>query len=121
MAVLGVAVVVLVRSLIDGHLIAPMAIVASEKDDSIVHQAIEVPTSWTTWITFLWPLPFAVRGARNLPANTIIATAFGLAAALVLGIWNGSGANVVRPMFDVAGPALCLAFAIGVNKTETGI
>jgi hypothetical protein len=69
------------------------------------------------WITFLWLLPFAIRGRDRLPAQAGLATFMGVAGALVLSVWSSSGAsNAVRPVFDVTAPWLCLAFAIGATQ-----
>ena len=41
--------------------------------------------------------------------------ALGLAGALALAVWADAGGNVARPLFNVAGPWLCLAFAKGAT------
>src|SRR5947199_8542912 len=101
MGLTGLAVVVLVRSVVEGHLITPLQIAGAERADGglieLVRAVIRPLTSWATWLTFIWMAPFAVSGLRFLPKEAVYATVFGLAGAFVLAVWNDAGSNGARP------------------------
>lgn len=65
---------------------------------------------------FGWLGPLAVFGARGLPQRWLGSAVFGTVVAVVLGAYNDAGGNVARPIFNVAGPALCVAGALGVLR-----
>jgi hypothetical protein len=121
MAAAGLATVMLVRSVVDGHLVTPLQIAASERN---IHNLSEIyifsrsaVTDWMVWITFLWLLPFAIRGRDRLPAQAGVATFTSVAGTLALSVWTSTAAShAIRPVFDVAAPWLCLAFAIGATR-----
>jgi hypothetical protein len=79
----GIAVVLLVRSIVDGHVVTPLQIAGGERAISglsdLVRAAFQPLASWVTWITFLWLVPLAVRGMGRLPKAAIYGTAIGLA------------------------------------------
>ena len=122
MAVAGISVIVAIRSAIEGRLITPLQIADSERIGAGLVESVRAAsrplTSWVTWITFVWIVPFALRGIRILPKQAIYATAFGVIGAFALTVWNDAGGNGSRPLFDVAAPCACLAFAIGVTKVN---
>ncbi len=119
MAVAGIATVMIVHSIVDGHQVTPLQITSDERAayglTDMVRNSFHILGSWVTWITFLWMAPLAARGMARLPRQAIYASALGLAAALALAVWNDSGPNGARPLFDIAGPCLCLAFAKGAT------
>ncbi len=121
MFVAAFAAVILLHSLVDGHLVTPFEIAANERN---IHNLTEtylssrsIVVDWTVWISFLWLIPFAVPGRAGLPPQAGMATLLPVLGGLALSVWNWSGGNAVRPVFDVAAPYLCLAFAIGVTRT----
>ncbi len=63
------------------------------------------------WYGFIWLLPLAVWHLGKLPRPWCAAAAAGVSAALFLGAWHGSGGNVGRAAFNVAGPLLCVSAA----------
>ena len=119
MGATGIAVVVLVRSTIAGTLVTPFHIVSDELGlegvSDIPRALLEVVRSGVTWITFLWLVPPALPGLSGLPKDAWRATALGVIGALALVVWHDAGGNAARPLFDVAGPLLCLAFATGTT------
>jgi hypothetical protein len=120
MGVAGIAVVVIVRSTIAGGLVTPFHIASDERGlqgfSDIPRAVAEFAGSGLTWITFLWLVPPAVLGRSRLPTHAWRATALGVMGALALIVWHDAGGNAARPLFDVAGPMLCLAFAIGTTE-----
>ena len=56
-----------------------------------------------------------MRGLPRLPPEIRRATAFGVMGTLALIVWHSAGGNAARPLFDVAGPLLCLAFAAALT------
>ena len=120
LAVLGLAVVVLVHYGIDGRVTTPWQIVAQERHvggwADIGRAALKPFTSWVTWITVVWMLPFAFRAVSRLPGDVISATAAAVGGVFALVVWHDAGSNLARPLFSVAGPLVCLAFAIGVTQ-----
>ena len=116
----GLTVVVLLRSVIEGRLVTPLQMAGDELAidgaSGLLRAAVGPFTAWVTWLTFLWMLPFAWRGMGRLPREALRATAFALAGAFALVVWHDAGSNGARPFFNVAGPCLCLAFAIGVAE-----
>lgn len=124
MAAAGIAVVILVRSLVQGHLVTPLQIAGGVRGVSglsdILSAAFKPLASWVVWITFLWLVPLAARGVARLPREAIYGTALGLIGAFALVVWtDAGGANASRPFFNIAGPCLCLAFAIAVTEVST--
>jgi hypothetical protein len=119
MAVTGVTAVVAIRSMVEGHLVTPLQIAGAESAVSgstdILRNALHTLESWSLWISFIWLVPLAIRGMASLPREVVSGSVLGLAGALALVVWRDSGPNGVRPLFDVAGPCLCLAFASGVT------
>ncbi len=120
MAVSALAAVVVLHSLVDGHLVTPLQIAAGERN---IHNLQEtyistrsIFTDWTVWISFLWLIPFVVPGRDRLPESARLGTLVGAAGALALSIWNWSGGNAVRPVFDVSAVYLCIAFAVGATR-----
>jgi hypothetical protein len=121
MAASGLLTVMLIHSLVEGRLVTPLEIAGLERRvhtvSGLVRAALAPLTSWVVWITFVWMLPFAASGVRRLPREALLATVLGLAGAFALVVWNEAGSNASRPLFDVAGPYLCLAFALGITGT----
>ena len=120
MGVAGIAVVMIVRSTIAGALVTPFQIAIDERQvqglSDIPRAVAEFAGSGLMWITFLWLAPHALLGRSRLPAHAWRATALGVMGALALIVWHNAGGNAARPLFDVAGPMLCLAFAIGTTE-----
>jgi hypothetical protein len=118
MVVAALATVAMVRSLVEGHLVTPLAVLSSERN---IHSLRDiylatrgVITDWSIWITFLWLLPFAIPGRQRLPAQALLATALAAGCAVALSIWNW--AHAFRPVFNAAAPYVCLAFAVGATR-----
>jgi hypothetical protein len=124
MAVASVAVVVAVRSAIEGHLVTPREIVMTENEiaepQTLLHNTARVLGSWTTWITFLWLAPFARYGVQRLPRAAVSGTLVAAAGTVAMAIWVDAGQNTSRYLFDVAGPCLSLAFAAGTKEITDG-
>ena len=122
MAIAALATVTLVRSVVEGHLITPLAVAAGERNihslRDIYLAARSIVTDWAIWITFLWMLPLAVPGRDRLPAQAGMATLLGVICALGLSLWNW--AHAFRPIFNVAAPYVCLAFAVGATRLSFG-
>ncbi len=121
MAAAAFAAVMALHSAVDGHLVTPLQIAASERNIHDFHDTYlsirSIFADWTVWITFLWMIPFILAGSDAVPSRARLATLAGAVTALVLSIWNWSGGNAVRPVFDVAAAYLCLAFAVGASRT----
>jgi hypothetical protein len=122
MAVTGITTVVLIRSIVEGHLVTPLQIAGGERavygSTDILRNAFHALQSWSMWISFLWLVPLAIRGMARLPREAVSASVLGLAAAFALVVWNDAGQNGARPLFNIAGPCLCLAFASGVTEVS---
>jgi hypothetical protein len=118
MLVSGSVVLLMIPSLLTGHFVSPRQTVIEYQGfrwTSLLTPLI----SWTVWLTFLWPLPFAVAGWRRLPRELVPATALALIGIYLMGSFADMGASISRPLFNVAGPWLCLAFAAGVEERFT--
>lgn len=122
MAVAGLVTVLTVRTVIDGRLATPWQIAGDERAieslPSLAQNALSALGSWVLWITVLWMVPLAWRGMPRLHRGFLFSTLLGALMALGLAIWNGSGPNTSRPLFDAAAPYLCLAFAARVVTTQ---
>jgi hypothetical protein len=122
LALTGIAAVVMIRSMVEGHLVTPLQIAGSERavygSTDILRNAFHALKSWVMWITVLWLVPLVIYGMARLPSEAVSASVLGLAAAFALAVWNDSGPNSARPLFNIAGPCLCLAFASGVTKVS---
>ncbi len=125
MAVAATVVLILLHSSIDGHLVTPLQIAAGERNihsfSDLLISTRTIFADWTVWITFLWMLPFAAAGKDLLPAQARLGTLLAVGGALALSIWNwAGGVNAIRPIFNVAAPYLCLAFATAVTRLSAG-
>lgn len=122
MAVTGIAAVVIIRSMVEGHLVTPLQIAGGERavygSIDILRNAFHALKSWVMWITVLWLVPLVILGMARLPSEAVSASVLGLVAAFALVVWNDSGPNGARPLFNIAGPCLCLAFAAGVTEVS---
>jgi hypothetical protein len=111
-----------VRSSVEGHLVTPLAVAEAERNIHSLRDLYlatsSIVTDWAIWITFLWMLPLAIPGRDRLPAQAGMATLFGALCALGLSVWNW--AHAFRPLFNVAAPYLCLAFAVGASRLSFG-
>ena len=65
---------------------------------------------------FSWLLPLAIPSVYKLPKNWLSALAFSTVLIFLLGYWVGiSGAGYGRGVFNIAGPAFCIAAAITLD------
>jgi hypothetical protein len=120
MLVTGSLMLLLIPSLLTGHFVSPGQTVIEYQ--GIRWTSLITPfISWTVWLTFLWPLPFAFAGWRRLPPTFLAATALALIGIYLMGSFADMGASMSRPLFNVAGPCLCLAFAAGVERTHSKV
>jgi hypothetical protein len=123
MAAAGIAAVMLVRLVVEGHLVTPLQIAGGVRAVSglsdILRATFKPLASWVVWITFLWLVPLAARGMARLPREAIYGTALGLIGAFILAVWVDAGQDASRYLFNMAGPCLCLAFAIGITEVST--
>lgn len=110
MALAAMGTFVAVHSVIDGHLVNPLQVAAQERHVhswmDVIRAVRSIGVDWSVWLAFLWLLPFAASGRYGLPVQAKVGTVLGVGGALALSVWNGSGGNAVRPMFDVAAPYL---------------
>ena len=112
--IVGLVAVSLLHSYVEGRTVTALAI-ASEFHSSrgFIAGLLSCLLDRGFWYGFVWLLPLGVLGLRHLPRAMVVASLAGGSAALALGAYNSAGgANVSRAVFDVAGPALCLASAM---------
>jgi hypothetical protein len=122
MALVGLATTVVVHWAMDGRLVSLLDLAGSERGVTGPVEALVAAAqplgSWVVWITFAWTLPLAIRGRRHLPSNALTAAAVTLAGVFALVGWSDAGAHdPARPLFNVVGPCLCLAFAAGATDS----
>jgi hypothetical protein len=120
MTMVSLVTVLLVRSAIDGALVTPWQIVAEERSisEGMARNGLGIFVNWTFWLTLMW-VPFLVPTWQSLPKSWRYAAIAGAVAALVLAIWNDAGGgNTARPLFNVLGPILALAFALAVETAK---
>lgn len=121
MAALGMTVVLAVRSVVDNALVLPWHIVSQEHSVSAsnLHHPIALSESWSLCLTIIVWLPFLFVAAKRIPPAWLRAVLAGAAATMALSVWNHAGSgNTDRPMFDVFGPLLAVAFAITTESAH---
>lgn len=112
MGVTSMATVIILRSVMSGHLTWPWQIVASEKGtDNLLLSVLSCIIDRDFWYVFIWLLPLGVIRLRHFPPPLVYACLASACTALLLGGWNHSGGNVARAMFNAAGPLLNLSVA----------
>jgi hypothetical protein len=65
---------------------------------------------------FGWLLPLAIVGFHVVPSKIRAGVAASAALAILLGVHNDSGGNVARAIFNLGGPAFCLAAAHALSR-----
>jgi len=110
----GFLTVAATRWLVSGTLLLPHEWAATERlwprlYGSFWHAFLGQLASHTFFNVFGLLLPIALGGIRIAPTAWRAGVALAAGAVLTMGAWNGAGGNVVRPLFNVAGPLLCTA------------
>jgi len=121
MAVLGVIVVVFVRSAIDHTLALPWDIISQERSLSgwSADNLRNAVGGWSFWLTVAW-LPFVFLAAKRVPHEWRRAALAGSIVVLVLSAWNNAPrGNSARPLFDVLGPLFAVSFALTAELAQT--
>lgn len=120
MAVLGMIVVLFVRSVIDHALVLPWDIVSEERSPSgwSAHNLLSAETGWNFWLTIVW-LPFVFLAAKRVPKPWRRAALAGTIATIALSAWNNAPrGNTARPVFDVLGPLFAVSFALTAELAQ---
>jgi len=129
MAVLGLAMVSVLHSVIDHAMVLPWNVASEEHaEGSVAISLFHVAAAWNLWMTILW-LPFVFLATKYVPKEWRWAALAAAVATVVLFVYNDpgpdparplvSGGNVARPIFDVVGPLLAVAFAFAVDALRT--
>lgn len=112
MTAVGLITVVLVRSTIDQTLVTPWRIAAQERTStSTAHNLLGVVGAWKFWLTLIW-LPFLGFAAERFQKEWRYGAIAAAIVAFVLSVFNDSGSNAARPIFNVLGPLFTISFAL---------
>jgi uncharacterized membrane protein len=120
-AVVSVATLIAVHSLIAHRVVWPWAIAAEANARVSLFQALvgEI-TNHNFWYVFGWLLPFGIWKLKRLPRPWLMASLFTAIIVLAFGAWKDMGGTVGRPLFDVVGPMLTLSTAILLSELWNG-
>jgi len=130
MAILGLATVSVLHSVIDHSLVLPWNILSDEHaEGSVAISLFHVVAAWNLWMTIVW-LPFVFLAAKYVPKEWRWAALAAAVTAVVLFVYNDpgpdparptlSGGNVARPLFDVIGALLAVSFALAADAFRMG-
>lgn len=120
MAIVGLATLLAVRSLIDHHLATPWGILAQERTLSPKpnYDVLTIFASWNLWLTCGWAF-FLFSTARRFPRGWRYGALAAAGVVIFLAAWDNAGwDNVARPLFNILGPLLAIAFALAVGSVQ---
>lgn len=119
-AVAGMLSVSAIHAVINGHWTWPWSMALNEHfSGTYPHPIVSFLTDGPTLLSFGLLVPLALVARRQLPRPWTFAALVSSGGALALGLWNDAGPNINRPIFNCAGPLLCLAAAsVLVNLTR---
>ncbi len=119
MAAASLGAVLLVRLMATGAIVGPVEIAQSLNRPArgVLVRFGSLLLDPDFWYGLVWLLPLGLWSIWRVP-RVWVASAFAAAGvALAMGGYAmAGGANVARPMFNVAGPPLCLAAAITLMR-----
>jgi len=120
LGIVSLLTVLTVQSLINGQLILPWNIIASEHRTNNLtistFNCILGISGKEFWYVFGWLLPLGAIRLRNFPRPLVYGSMAAAGVALILGGWNACGGNVGRAVFNAIGPLLSLSVADLLNS-----
>lgn len=116
-AVVSVATLIVLHSLIAHRIVWPWAIAAEANSRVPFFQALLAELSdHNFWYIFGWLLPLGIWRLKSLPRPWLMASLFTALVVLASGAWKDMGGTVGRPLFDVVGPMLTLSTAMLLSE-----
>lgn len=123
MIILSNATIIMVHLLIHGHLVFPWNIAATmDAPPNRLISFLRCISDRGFWYVFIWLLPLGLWRWKRLPNAWALASLLTSLVALAFGTYNGMAGTVARPIFNIAGPMLCLSVAMlltGFSRLET--
>jgi hypothetical protein len=119
LAVIGLATVMTVHSVIAGQMRWPWSIAEQARAQGNFLAALwRCLTERNFWYVFGWLIPFGVWRLRQFPKPWLVASIATSICALMLGAYNNSGGTVGRATFNIIGPLLSLSVALLITKPQ---
>lgn len=108
----GLITIIIIQSLVTGHLVLPWAIMASHyRTHNFLYSIFSCLTDRTFYYVFIWLLPLGLVKLRYFPKPLLYACFGSAAIALILGGWTDAKGNLSRPLFETVGPILTISLA----------
>ena len=113
MGATSIATLVMLHSVIAGHIVWPWNIAAQANARvNFVGALWRCISNHGLWYVFGWLLPLGLWRLGRLPRPWVIASVVTGIVALLFGAWKDMRGTAARPVFDVMGPVLCLSVAL---------
>ena len=112
LAIVGLATVVAVHSVVAGHFRWPWEIAGEANARINFFGALwRCLTERSFWYVFGWLLPLGIWRLKYFPKPWLLASALTSALAIMLGAYSNAGGTVGRATFNIVGPLLSLSVA----------
>lgn len=122
LAILGLATVMAVHSLIAGQMRWPWNIAGEARAQGNFLLALwRCLTERNFWYVFGWLLPFGIWRLRHFPKPWLVALIATSICALMFGAYNNAGGTVGRATFNIIGPLLSLSVALLITKPSRNL
>ncbi|MEP6741579.1 MAG: hypothetical protein ABJB61_03700 [bacterium] len=113
LAVVGLATVTIVHSLIVGEPRGPWNLFErAAARHSFIGSLWKCLTERNFWYVFGWLIPFGVWRLKLFPRSLVMGCFAAAGLALLLGAWIDAGGSIARSVFNVTGPLLSLSTAL---------
>ncbi|HEY8224932.1 MAG TPA: hypothetical protein VIG25_06630 [Pyrinomonadaceae bacterium] len=120
MAVVGLATVMAVHSVVAGQLRWPWSIAGQARGPVNFFVALwDCLTDRSFWYVFGWLVPLGIWRLKYFPRPWLMASIAASACALFLGAYNNAGGTVGRATFNVVGPLLSLSVALLIARPSS--
>ncbi|MGB9178593.1 MAG: hypothetical protein WCB68_05035 [Pyrinomonadaceae bacterium] len=105
--------IMVVHLALHGHLVLPWNIAAAMyAPPNRLMSLLRCLTDRGFWYVFIWLLPLGAWHWKRLPRPWRLSSLLTALLALAFGAYNGMAGTVARPIFNIAGPMLCLSVAM---------
>jgi hypothetical protein len=113
LALVGLATVTTVHSLVAGHFRWPWDIAGQARAPVNFFVALwHCLSERSFWYVFGWLIPFGICRLKYFPKPWLVASVVTSIFAIILGAYSNAGGTVGRATFDIIGPLLSLSVAL---------